>query len=123
MSTIEKISFAPPNSLVFLSGLEIFEIPQSMGDLIVVQTPSCLAIGCMSEADGPTEFIFTSANESASGLKLVFSGDLPTPNKHLTLTTVYQVKIIEIPVKEKKVRVSIWVNDLKEPDRILICAV
>jgi hypothetical protein len=115
-----SVLVAPPYSVVFLTGEIEFEAPESMNSAIVASTPSCIAIGCMSADDGPSEFKIVRRVERAEGLKLVFDGFASTPDKVLFLMTVNHDLLLKTSVEHSRMRICIWVNHPVEPNKIVI---
>ena len=111
---------APPNSIVLLEDKGGGDIPESVGDSLVVATKSCVAIGCKAEDDGETEI--TLGNEYPDTLNLypAFEGRLPTPSGVLCVRSVYGDNILELRTATAETQVQVWVNHAKEPDRIYI---
>jgi hypothetical protein len=52
MSTSATIR--PINSLFFTSDRDGGEVPEWVRDELILSTPSCIAVGCYPEPDGPT---------------------------------------------------------------------
>lgn len=119
---LESVVIAPPNSVVLIVGTTIGgAIPASMGGSVVAATDSCIAVGCLSDADGSTEFVLGPAQEiAAAGEAPVFEGSLYTPDREVLVQSVEGETILKTPVSTKDTVVRIWVNDALEPDRVLI---
>lgn len=114
-----SVRVAPPNSLVLVEDPSGGDIPASMHRLIAA-TDSCIAVGCLAENDGETEIVLEYCSSVDTGDQLEFEGLLRTPNCKIAIRTVYGVTLLEMPVAAAETRVRIWVNDLKEPDRITV---
>lgn len=113
----------PPNSLLLILDNENGVIPESMNGELVAATPSCVAIGTLSEADGSTNVILTDERSylsEARSLQLVFSGFLDTPQMKVALSTVYLRSILVLNVVREQTFLELWVNDLVEPDMICV---
>ncbi len=114
-------SIAPPNSVILVMDPDTGEIPQTMGNQVVSATESCIAIGCRSEDDGPTEIILESATEvKPSNVDLVFDGELSTPNRTLSICTVMNEDIMAVAVDGAKTRIRVYVDDPTEPIRVIV---
>jgi hypothetical protein len=111
---------APANSLVLVSDEGGGEIPVTMAQSIVASTSSCLAIGCNSEVDGETELILGPANEVDPHTEPEFQGKLDTPAHNVVVRSVLGERLLELRVSRAQTRISIWVNDSTEPDKIII---
>ena|SRR5438067_2075058 len=111
---------APPNSLVLLADASGGQIPGSMERSLITSTGSCIAIGCLSETDGETEFTLGVAQEVDPGDRPAFHGNLNTPARKVVVRTVLGQTILEMPVPSDRTDIRIWVNDPMEPDRVII---
>jgi hypothetical protein len=120
-------SLAPGNSLLLIMDRDATGIPESMGSKPVVATPSCIAVGTRSEADGNTSITLTDENCTASGnrqrgLRKAFSGVLETPKRELVVRTVLLQTVAKLPVAEAQTRIEVFTNHESEPDNICIVA-
>ncbi|HTS16978.1 MAG TPA: hypothetical protein VMP11_05345 [Verrucomicrobiae bacterium] len=109
---------APPNSLLLVMDKDSGEIPESMEGKLIVATPSCIAVGTLSAADGRTSVMLTDERvriQGHPGLRRVFSGVLATPKKEVDLCTV-----LLQPVLNTQSNLEIWANDESEPDRLCV---
>jgi hypothetical protein len=97
--------------------------PETFAGTLVSATSSCVAIGTLSEMDGPTTIVLTdeSAPDASSKL-LVFDDSIVIPGRILSVVTTLNDVVLSLPIHEEAVRVRIWVNDAKEPDRIVVAA-
>jgi hypothetical protein len=99
------------------------EIPESMDGKLVVSTPSCIAVGTLSEADGETSVMLTNENilaHAGSGLRRVFSGVLETPKKEVHVCTVLLQTVVKLPVSSTQSNVEIWADNEMEPSRLCV---
>jgi hypothetical protein len=109
-----------PNSVI-LVGDPAGEPPESMGGRLVSATPSCVAIGTLSEADGETTIQLIDANDAADlPTQLAFEGDVEMTSNRLTLASVLDDTYLERPVRATSVSLQVWVNDADEPDEICV---
>jgi hypothetical protein len=99
------------------------DVPDSIDGLVAV-TPTCAAIGPLAEPDGVTRIRLElrtgplSSHEEA--LILGWSGQIMT-NGQLAVMTVLNEQLISVPSRSETA-VQVWVNDLNEPDEILVLA-
>ena len=110
----------PPNSLILI-GDPRSEPPAWLRSELVAATPSCIAVGTLSENDGATRIRLF---DPAGGIppRLAFEGVLQTPNRVVAVRNVLGETYLERPVSKPAIDVQIWVNDLSEPDDICILA-
>ena len=111
---------APPNSLVLVSDPGGGDIPGSMNQSLIAATDSCIAIGCRAEDDGETEIDLGLSNCVNTGDEPAFEGTLKTPNRKIAVRDVLGVVLLEMAVPAAETIVRIWVNDSKEPDKIIV---
>ena len=115
----KHIRIAPRNSLILVMDQSVGEIPGSMNKALVAATPSCIAVGTLSEHDGDT--LISLSDEPTTleaGLSLVFDGTLQTPTRKLSLCSVLDETLITSDVPGETTRVQVWANDDSEPDLI-----
>ena len=120
---IEKAQIAPRNSLLLVMDRDSGEIPDSMDGRLVVATPSCIAVGTLSEADGETSVVLTDEKalaHSDSGFRKVFSGVLETPKKEVHVCTVLLQPVVKLPVLNTQSNVEIWANSETEPNKLCV---
>jgi hypothetical protein len=104
MPTISEAVVRAPNSVV-LAGDPAGEPPESMTAGLVSVTPSCVAIGTLSEADGETTIRLLDAGDGLDlPSQLAFEGDIETPSGRLTVASVLDDTYLERPVGGTSVR-------------------
>lgn len=115
-----SVAVSPPYSLVLLLDPSIATIPQTMADNLIVATDSCIAIGCTAEDDGSTEVTLGPAQAVDPGYSPAFEGAIQTPSGVLEIQSVLGETILQTQVQDQETQVVVWVNDQKEPDKIVI---
>lgn len=121
--TTTTIKLAPPNSLIFVSGLDggVMPDPEDIAQVAgIVATESCIAVCCLAEMDGVTEFTMGPACEVGSNSKPAFDGTLATPSRAVVVSTVEWRRLMEADVPTDETRLRIWTNRRSEPDRVII---
>jgi hypothetical protein len=111
---------SPPYSLVLLLDPEKGVVPQTMAGRLVAATESCVAVGCRAEDDGSTRITMGKAVHVDPGYQPLFEGDIETPSQYLEVQSVEGTTLLRTSVQGHRTRVSIWVNDTKEPDEITV---
>jgi hypothetical protein len=111
---------APRNSVVLVEDSCGGQVPDSMNHSVVAATDSCIAVGCRAEDDGDTEITLGDALSVGTDEEPIFVGLVRTPSRKLSIRTVDEISLLEVSVPSAETRVSIWVNDRSEPDRIAI---
>jgi hypothetical protein len=118
MSTSATIR--PINSLLFISDRDGGEVPEWVRDELILSTPSCIALGCYPEPDGPTTVTLGPLWQVEHDEKPAFSGYLETPNRAVAVSTVDQQTVMDAKVPNTRTHVRIWVNHPKWPDKVTI---
>ena len=113
-------SIAVPNALILISDLDGGVPPDVMGESLIASTPSCIAVGCMSDSNGETEVILGATQEVDPNDNPAFVGELETRNRAIVVRTVLREPIVQAPVPRSSTRVRIWVNHPTEPDKVTI---
>src|SRR5580698_11144109 len=91
---------APPYSVVLISDSGGGKIPDVMRGRLIVATDSCVAVGCLSEVDGQTEFVLGASAEVNPGEPPTFEGKLGTPRRRLEISSVLGDSILITPVPQ-----------------------
>jgi hypothetical protein len=111
---------APPNSVLLIMDRSVGQIPESMSRGLVAATPTCIAIGTLSEHDGATRVTLDGDFEPEAQGNPVFDGVLDTPSRKLAVCSVFDDVVLEVVVATERTRVRIWVNDQVEPSAVSI---
>jgi hypothetical protein len=91
---------------------------------LVAATPTCIAIGTLSEHDGETSIALSDeATLSGYGTSPRFSAVLKTPSRSLSVCSVIAEVLLEMSVPSDETRVQVWANDAAEPDNIAIVVI
>lgn len=113
----------PPYSVILLMDRSAAIIPESMNGQLLAMTPSCIAVGTLSEYDGKTHISLSDdILPTLSMEKAVCDSVIETPSKVLSICTVLDEILLEIHVPQKVTRLRVWVNSASEPDRIIVVA-
>ena len=116
-------TLAPQNSLIVVLDPATGDIPKSMDNHLVASTPSCIAIGTLSAADGATTVVLTNAASSIGAdpaMKRVFEGFIDTPRMEVSVCTVTLETLLSLQVPKERTAIEVWVNHESEPSRIAI---
>jgi hypothetical protein len=121
MPVIDRFVRAPSSVLLIMDPV-VGQVPETMGGRLVASTPSCVAIGTLSEADGLTKVrVVASANlpEHNAPPTEAWQGVLATPSRELVMSSVTEQRYAGWPVGEST-RLRLLVNDDNEPDEIWV---
>lgn len=122
MKMIQRVTIAPPYSILFLSGPEDFEVPNIPREskLRVWSTPSCIAVACYPEIDGATEITVGPAREVDPGYAPSFEGTLETPNWSIVVSTAEDEEILKVPVAKRETALRIWQSHPQWPEKVTV---
>jgi len=118
MSQVARIH--PANSLVFVSDENGGETPTPIRGGMVWSTPSCVAIVCYPEQEGPTEVVLGQGAELDPGDQPLFDGHLEVPNGVLVVSTVDGETVLQLKAQVPVVRLRVWTNHFRWPDKVTI---
>lgn len=116
---ILSVKLNVPYAVVVLSELSKGDVPEQFDGSLVAATETCIAIGCRSDIDGPTEFVVGSLAEVDTGEPPIFAGNLKVTHKLAALHTMDEA-FVTITLSKPEIYVKIWVNDQVEPEFIQI---
>jgi hypothetical protein len=117
---MKTISISPPNSLILIMDFKSGRVPEALGNNLVAATDSCIAIGCRSEYDGPTDVYLAQPHECTPSGALVFEGDILTPSRSMSVCTVMNKEVLSDETAGENTHVRVFANDPIEPDRIFV---
>jgi hypothetical protein len=113
------VELSPPNSVILVMDPSVGEIPQKMSGLIGT-TSTCIAVGTLSEHDGPTQISLCVGIAPPTQSFPALGSVLETPSHRIAVCTVENKCLLELPVEGDRTRVVVVVNDLTEPDKIVV---
>jgi hypothetical protein len=72
------------------------------------------------EQDGPTSIMMGDMQDVVPENELVFDDMLETPHRMVMVSTVDEIKVLEMKVAATRIRVRVWVNDLRWADKVVV---
>jgi hypothetical protein len=118
MSTSRKIYV--PNALLLISDIGGGTLPDTMLGELIASTPSCIAVGCMSDSNGKTEVTLGTGREFHPRGAPAFDGELETASRVVGICTVFHEPVLQTAVSNPTTRVRVWVNHPSEPDEVIV---
>ena len=116
-----KIKQKMPHSLVLLMDYFAGEPPSSFVGRLVTFTPTCVAIGTISEDDGVASVLVTRLPLIDSDeLSKVHIGKLRVPSKKLSLVDTNNCILATMEVGTEEINFEVWVDHPSEPENIVI---
>lgn len=108
----------PPNSVVLLVGREDFTLPTGFGGQVTVATVDCIAVGVKAADDAPTTVTLV---PGAGPSDLIRLGDFTIETEGLlSLRDVYNREHEAIGLEPGPCAVTVWGNDLQQPDQLVV---
>jgi hypothetical protein len=93
---------------------------ETIGKMLVSATTTTIVVGTLASPDGPTSITLTDEEIFAKDVHVVYQGKLETPSKQISVETVCNEIILDMPTECNECQVAIWVNHDSEPDKIVI---
>jgi len=115
-----SLKISPPNSMLFVSDISGGKTPEIVRGKRIWSTPSCVALGCLMEQDGPTDVTLGLASEVALPERPAFDGVIETPSRVVVVSTTEHRQVLRAEVSDARTRLRIWVNHPSEPDRVVL---
>lgn len=117
---MNSTSFAPVNSIVFISDNLKSKPPEHVDGSLVSYNEFCVSVGTYPEVDGETEFSLGRADEVGDALQLVFDGIIETPSRMLIISTVWDEVLLEDSVADVETRTRVWVDHPGWPQKLVV---
>jgi hypothetical protein len=119
----QTIKIAPPNSLIFIGdakGDSTPDLDKIARAASITATDSCVVVCCLAEMDGKTEITMGLAREVDPGQNPGLDGALITPTRTIVISTAELKTLLEASVPTLQTRIRIWMNRVKEPDKVIV---
>ncbi|WP_162939645.1 hypothetical protein [Neorhizobium sp. NCHU2750] len=115
-----SISISAPNSLILISGGN-GSVPNRFEEgKAVAATPTMIAVGTLSEFDGPTRITLVRGRAAIGELRELFDGNLQELKGKLVVQTCEGAVILSGQFDYPQARIQVFSNDQSEPDDIVI---
>lgn len=127
MANNMEFKIVPPNSIIFLFDRDVKNtvIPIYEPSNILGATENCISIGTLSEFDGETTVQLlgycVNAKKKYPALHWFEPILLATPSASLSVVTAKNKTLGSMQTNSKCSAILIGVNDISEPDLIVIC--
>ncbi len=113
------------NSLLLVLDPSCEELPETMGGGLVAATDGCIAVGTLAEFDGATRLRLMLRDDAVvCGDTLpsisAYEGWLVTPSGIVTIASILGDVFVEAAVSKERTAIQVLVNDLTEPDDIVV---
>lgn len=111
---------APPYSLAYVEDPSGGQIPELTKGRRIAATTSCIAVASRCEVDGATAITLGADGEVDPGNRPAFEGSLKTPSLKIAIHSVLLETILQAAVSCDETYFRVWVNDPREPDKIVV---
>jgi hypothetical protein len=105
--------------MVLISGGD-GEVPAQFDGKVVAATSTMIAVGTLSDADGPTHITLGEWHDGVEGLEQIYSGILTGLRGQIFVQTCNEDLLLLDEVTQSTAHVQIFANDRSEPDRLII---
>ena len=120
---IAKGRFALKNAVILIMDPSVGQVPVSMDGGLIAATPSCIAVGTLSDSDGKTSIVLTDeeiVEALDADMHLIHSSRLQTPRREVSVCNVLYNALLTIGVAEEQIKAQIWSNDNLELSKLHI---
>jgi hypothetical protein len=118
--SVAATAFEVPNSLLYVRDPALRVLPEIDGLTAEWHTPSCVAISCLPDCDGPTHVAIGPSDEVGRDRSLIFDGNLLTPSRVLIVETVMDEELLRVDVPGPTTHVRVWTNGHRGTDNVVI---
>jgi hypothetical protein len=115
-----SITTTPPNSLILIMDHSTGVLPDDLGSGLAGSTPSCVAVGTLSEFDGPTTVIVTNNPQASEGGVLIFDGHLIVPSLELSICNVLDERLLSVDISKPEIDIEVYADDTSEPSLLVV---
>ena len=117
----QSIEIRVPNAIILILDFEFGTLPDELEDGLITTTSSCIVVGTVPDVDGSVEILLlNNAPSNPNGLAKVNDYRIATPNRDISVCTVYNERLLGTQVKKVETAVQVWVDDEMEPTKIMI---
>ncbi len=117
-----RVVLSPPNAILFVfdpTNNDAVIPPYINGDLTAA-TDTCVSVGTRAEVDVDTEISLDLGGTAPIDLQQVYFGAIGTPGGKVAVVTSQFQRLLELEVPIGSVAVSIWVDDRRNPARVVV---
>jgi len=118
--TVKSINWPVLNSLIFVNDASNEDIPEIDGIGGLWAIPSCVAVGCLPDADGDTKIILGPVQDVGTEKHLLFEGTVETPTRKLIVDTVLAETLLETDVPKTVTHLKIWTDGYPDSEIVII---
>jgi hypothetical protein len=117
---MRTIKLSPPNSIIFINDATGGRVPEIGPQGALWWTSSCIAVGTRMELDGPTRITLGRRAVVAPARAPNLEMRLATPSGRVVVALSDTRAVLSEFVRGQTALLSVWINDPREPDEIVI---
>lgn len=114
--TTKSVRVPVLNSLLLIRDEKERAVPPIDGRAGIWRTPSCIAVSCLPDSDGPSKITIGPIREIDPQRSLLFEGSLKTPSRRVVVQSVLGEEILAADVSAVQTRLKIWTNGELDTD-------
>ena len=118
------VSLSPPNAILFVFDPSHGDVrvPEYIEGRLTAGNETCVSVGTRAEVDGETVVSLGRRRDAGDLTKLekVFEGRVETPGRKIAVVTSEFQPILHLAVPDSAAKISIWVDDNRNPGRISV---
>lgn len=112
--------FYLPNGMIFVKDSAPSLVPISYKNRVFLHNSTCISIRAKHEQEGKCRITFGAVGAVAPPLEPDFQQTIEVPTGTLIIMLVPRVTVLSLPTEATRVKVSVWLNDPNEADRVVI---
>lgn len=117
----QSIEIPVPNAIFLILDFDYGTLPDALADGLITATSSSIVVGTAPDVDGNVEILLMNIDPvDQRHLARVFDSTIDTPNRDISVCTVYNERVLATQVKNVKTVVQVWVNDEIAPTKVVI---
>ena len=117
----QSIEIPVPNAIILILDFDYGTLPDALAHGLITTTSSCIVVGTVPDVDGTVEILLMNIDPvDQRHLARVYDSTIDTPNRDISVCTVYNERVLATQVKNVKSAVQVWVNDEIAPTKVVI---
>lgn len=117
----QSIEIPVPNAIILILDFDYGTLPDALAHGLITATSSSIVVGTAPDVDGTVEILLMNIDPvDQRHLARVYDSTIDTPNRDISVCTVYNERVLATQVKNVKTAVQVWVNDEIAPTKVVI---
>lgn len=115
-----SIRLPVPHNILFIQDPDTNDLPEIEPGSAVWSTPSCIAVSCMPDHEGPTEVVIGPSEQVSQSDHMIFESMLKTPSRRVVVQIVPNKTILEWGTMSGEVRIRIWTDGYPDTNKVIV---